>query len=79
MLKTPKAVVIPKIFYLPFTYRIGTYVTSLSIIHRESIMFCTALVAFLAHNIQFTRALAGLNVTVLADRAFRVTVAGLKL
>ena len=51
----------------------------MTIILRESIMFCSALVAFLANNIQFTRALASLDVTVLVDRASRVAVAGLKL
>ena len=42
-------------------------------------MLASTLVAFLANNIRFTRALASLDITVLVDRAFRVAVAGLKL
>ena len=42
-------------------------------------MLGSALAAFPAYDIQFTRALASLDITVLVDRAFRVAVAGLKL
>ena len=57
-------------------FQLITYLTSLS---RESIVLASTLVAFLANNIRFTRALASLDITVLVDRAFRVAVAGLKL
>ena len=52
------------------------YLASLS---RESIVLASTLIAFLANNIWFTRALARLDITGLVDRAFRVTVAGLEL
>ena len=44
---------------------------------RESIVLASTLVAFLANNIWFTRALARQDITGLVDRAFRVAVAGL--
>ena len=52
-----------------------TYLTSLG---RKSVVLGFALVAFHTNDIWLTKALASLYITVLVDRAFRVTVAGLK-
>ena len=57
-------------------FQLFTCLTSLS---RESVVFASTLVTILGNNIWFTGALASLDVTVLVDRAFRVTVARLKL
>ena len=53
-------------------------VTCLTSLSRESIVMGSALVACLANNILFTRALAT-TITVLVDRASRVAFTGLKL
>ena len=53
-----------------------TYLTSLG---RETVVLGCALVAFHADDIPFASTLASLDITVLVERAFRVTVAGLKL
>ena len=54
-------------------------ITCLTSLSRESIVLGSTLVAFQANDICLTRALASLDITVLVVRAFRVTVAGLKL
>ena len=62
--------------WIDFFLLISTCLTSLS---RESIVLGSTLVAFHASDIRLTRALACLDIAVLVVRAFRVTVAGLKL
>ena len=54
-------------------------ITCLTSLSRESIVLGSTLVAFQASDIRLTRALASLDIAVLVVRAFRVTVAGLKL
>ena len=54
-------------------------VTCLTSLSRESIVMGSTLVACLANNVLFTRALASLGMTVSGDRANMAAHAGLKL
>ena len=55
-----------------YIFLLITYLTSLS---RESIVLGSALIAFCANDIWLTSAMPSLDITVLVERAFRVTVA----